>query len=90
MNIIKICSISTNKMHTRILKLIYMHTVLLHVSAKHVVIFREVKYKGCVKCISQFASLNQQNAHYGSLDINIFIWVIGNARNGKYKVQVSV
>jgi len=33
-------------MHTRTLILVYMHNELLHVSANHVAIFREVKYKG--------------------------------------------
>jgi len=33
-------------MHTRVLKLAYMHNELLHVSAHHVAIFREEKYKG--------------------------------------------
>jgi hypothetical protein len=32
-------------MHTRILKLIYIHNNHLHVSAKHETIFREVEYK---------------------------------------------
>jgi hypothetical protein len=31
---------------TYILKLVYMHNDLLHVSAKHMAIFREPKYKG--------------------------------------------
>lgn len=36
------------QMHTSILKLVYIHNDLLHVSAKHKAIFREVKYKGSI------------------------------------------
>ena len=36
-------SSSSNKMHTRTLKLIYMHNDLLHASAQNKAIFREVR-----------------------------------------------
>jgi hypothetical protein len=41
-----ICSSSTNKMYTTTSKLFYINNYLLHVSAKHLTLFREVKYKG--------------------------------------------
>ena len=40
-----VSSSSNNKMHTSLLKLIYIHNDLLHVSAKHVTIFRKIQYK---------------------------------------------
>jgi hypothetical protein len=42
-------SSSTNTMHTITLKVMYIHHDLLHVSAKHLAILREVKYKASVK-----------------------------------------
>ena len=35
-------------MHTSVLKLVYIHNELLHVSANHVAIVSDVKYKGWI------------------------------------------
>jgi len=35
-------------MYTSILNLDYIHNDLVHVSANHLVVFREVKYKGYI------------------------------------------
>jgi len=37
-------------MHRSLLKLVYIHNDLLHVSANHVTIFREVIYRGQIHC----------------------------------------
>jgi hypothetical protein len=46
--LVVVSSSSTNKMHTGILILIYIHYDLLHVTAKHTAIVKEVKYRGRV------------------------------------------
>jgi len=40
-----IYAITVPKMYTSVLKLVCIHNDLLHVSANHVAIFREIKYK---------------------------------------------
>jgi hypothetical protein len=84
-------------MHTSTLKLIYIHSGLLHVSTKHVAIFRNVKYRGWVDHV--FASslwwyllLNETE---GSIKFNRIICLltaslISNGRSLRQMLRYSV
>jgi hypothetical protein len=81
-------------MHTNTLTLIYIHSDLLHVSTKHVAIFRNVKYRGWIFAPSLWPYLLLNDTE-GSINVNRIIRlptvsVVSNGRSLRPMLQYSV